>query len=199
MLRLGVLGSGRGSNLGAILRAIEERPIAAEVAVVVSDVPDAGILQIARSRGTDAVCIVPPAARGPLDAETEGQIVKALQDRGVELVVLAGYMRIIGPVILAAYPRRVINIHPSLLPAHRGARAWEKALAAGEKVTGCTVHFVDNGVDTGEIIARREVPVLEGDTPATLHARIQQAEHKLYPDVVESFVRAANMNASFNA
>ena len=199
MLRLGVLGSGRGSNLGAILRAIQDRPIAAEVAVVISDVPDAGILEIARAHGADAVCIVPPAPRGPLDAETESRIVKALQDRGVELVVLAGYMRIIGPVILAAYPRRIINIHPSLLPAHRGARAWEKALAAGDKMTGCTVHFVDNGVDTGEIIGQREVPVLDGDTADALHARIQEAEHKLYPDVVESFVRSANMGASLNA
>lgn len=199
MLRLGVLGSGRGSNLGAILRAVKERPIPAEVAVVISDVPDAAILDIARKHGADAVCIVPPAPRGPLGAETEGRIVQALQDRGVELVVLAGYMRIIGPEILAAYPRRIINIHPSLLPSHRGARAWEKALAAGDKVTGCTVHFVDDGVDTGEIIAQREVPVLEGDTPAMLHARIQEAEHKLYPDVVESFARSAKMNFPLNA
>lgn len=199
MLRLGVLGSGRGSNLGAILRAIEDRGIPAEVAVVISDVPDAGILEIARNHGADAVCIVPPAPRGPLDAETEGKIVKALQDRGVELVVLAGYMRIIGPMLLGAFPRRIINIHPALLPAHRGARAWEKALAAGDKVTGCTVHLVDDGVDTGEIIAQREVPVLEGDTPTTLHARIQEAEHKLYPDVVESFARSAKVGVSSNA
>ncbi|MBU3665048.1 MAG: phosphoribosylglycinamide formyltransferase [Chthoniobacterales bacterium] len=189
MLRLGVLGSGRGSNLGAILRAIGERSIPARVSVVISDVPDSGILEIARSHGVDTECIVPPSPRGKLDGETERKIVDALRARDVDLVALAGFMRIVGSVLLSAYPRRIINIHPSLLPAHRGSRAWEKALAAGDKTTGCTVHYVDDGVDTGEIIEQCEVPVLAGDTADTLHARIQKAEHELYPAVIGSLAR----------
>jgi len=103
--------------------------------------------------------------------------------------VLAGFMRIVGPAFLAAYPRRIINIHPSLLPKHRGAKAAAQALAAGDQTTGCTVHYVDEGVDTGEIIAQREVPVLPGDTAETLQARIQEAEHELLPSVIASFAR----------
>lgn len=189
MLRLGVLGSGRGSNLEAIVRAIQDKRLPAVLATVLSDQPDARILSLGRDCGARTEAIVPAAPRGRLDAETEGKFVGVLREENVDLVVLAGFMRIVGPVFLAAYPRRIINIHPSLLPKHRGADAAAQALAAGDKVTGCTVHYVDEGVDTGEIIAQREVPVQSHDTAETLQARIQTAEHELLPSVIASFAR----------
>jgi phosphoribosylglycinamide formyltransferase-1 len=188
-LRLGVLGSGKGSNLEAIFRAIHERHLPAEVKVVVSDVRDAGILAIGRAHHAHTKYVYPGESRARLDPETERNIVNLLRQEHVEIVLLAGFMRIVGPVLLAAFPRRIINIHPSLLPEHRGLRAWEQALAAGDGVAGCTVHYVEEGVDTGEIIAQAEVDVLPGDSPEVLHARIQEAEHVLYPEVIDFFAR----------
>ena len=188
-LRLGVLGSGKGSNLDAIFRGIHDRQLPAEVNVVVSDVRDAGILDIGRAHRAHTKYVYPGDSRARLAPESERNIVNLLQQEHVELVVLAGFMRIVGPVLLAAFPRRIINIHPSLLPKHRGLRAWEQALAAGESVAGCTVHYVDEGVDTGSIIAQAEVDVVSGDTPDSLHARIQEAEHVLYPEVIDFFAR----------
>ncbi len=188
-LRLGVLGSGRGSNLEAIFRAIHDRPIAAEVRVVLSDVRDAGILDLGRSHRVHTKYVYPGESRSRLDPASEHIMVNALQHEQVDLVVLAGFMRIVGPELLASFPGRILNIHPSLLPRHPGLRAWEQALAAGDRVAGCTVHYVDEGIDTGEIIARAEVEVWPDDTPETLHARIQEAEHVLYPEVIEFFVR----------
>jgi phosphoribosylglycinamide formyltransferase-1 len=187
VLRLGVLGSGRGSNLEAIVHAIDEGRLPAALAAVLSDRPEARILELGRKSGARTGAIVPSEPRGPLGAATEEEFVRVLREENVELVVLAGFMRIVGPVFLAAYPRRIINIHPSLLPKHRGSRAAAQALAAGDTVTGCTVHYVDEGVDTGEIIAQREVPVFPGDTAETLQARIQTAEHELLPAVIASF------------
>jgi phosphoribosylglycinamide formyltransferase-1 len=186
---LGVLGSGKGSNLEAILRAIHERHLPAEVKVVVSDVRDAGVLAIGRAHHAHTKYVYPGESRARLDPESERNIVNLLQQEHVEMVLLAGFMRIVGPVLLAAFPRRIINIHPSLLPEHRGLRAWEQALAAGDGVAGCTVHYVEEGVDTGEIIAQAEVDVLPGDSPEVLHARIQEAEHVLYPEVIDFFAR----------
>ena len=185
--RLGVLGSGRGSNLEAICRAIDARVLPVELAAVLSDQPGARLLDLGRRHGAHTECIVPTTPRGRLDAETEGKFVEILRSENVDLVVLAGFMRIVGPVFLAAYPRRIINVHPSLLPKYRGANAAAQALAAGDQMTGCTVHYVDAGVDTGEIIAQREVPVEPGDTAATLQARIQKAEHELLPSVIATF------------
>jgi len=187
VLRLGVLGSGRGSNFEAITRAIDHGKLPAEIAAVLSDRPDARLLELGRARGARTACIRPSAPRGPLDAATEEEFVRLLREERTDLVVLAGFMRIVGPLFLAAYPRRIINVHPSLLPKHRGANAAARALAAGDTVTGCTVHYVDEGVDTGETIAQREVPVLPGDTAATLQARIQAAEHELLPSVIAAF------------
>ena len=187
VLRLGVLGSGRGSNLEAIARAIDAGRLPAKLAVVLSDRPGARILEVGQKSGARTEAIVPSEPRGPLDATTEEKFVRILREENAELVVLAGFMRIVGPVFLATYPRRIINIHPSLLPKHRGATAAAQALAAGDAVTGCTVHYVDEGVDTGEIIAQREVPVLPGDTAETLQTRIQTAEHELLPAVIASF------------
>jgi phosphoribosylglycinamide formyltransferase-1 len=188
-LRLGVLGSGKGSNLDAIFRGIHEFHLPAEVKVVASDVRDAGILAIGRSHRAHSKYVYPGESRAKLDPDSERNIVNLLQQEQVELVVLAGFMRIVGPQLLAAFPRRIINIHPSLLPKHRGLRAWEQALTAGDSVAGCTVHYVDEGVDTGDIIAQAEVDVLPGDTAESLHARIQEAEHVLYPEVIGFFAR----------
>jgi phosphoribosylglycinamide formyltransferase-1 len=187
VLRLGVLGSGRGSNFEAICRAIDRQTLHAEIGAVLSDQPDARILELGRQCGARTECIVPSTPRGRLDAGTEEKYVGVLREENVDLVVLAGFMRIVGPVFLAAFPRRIINIHPSLLPKHRGSDAAAQALAAGDKVTGCTVHHVDAGVDTGKIIAQREVPVQPGDTAETLQARIQTAEHELLPAVIATF------------
>lgn len=188
-LRLGVLGSGKGSNLEAIFRAIQARPIAAEVKVVLSDVRDAGILHLGRSHRVHSKYVYPGESKARLDLASEHNFVNALQNEHVDLVVLAGFMRIVGPELLAAFPRRIINIHPSLLPKFPGLRAWEQALVAGETVSGCTVHHVDEGVDTGPIVAQAEVDVLPDDTAETLHARIQEAEHMLYPEVIDYFAR----------
>ena len=189
LLRLGVLGSGHGSNFAAICRAIDAGALPAQVAAVLSDQPDARILELGRTRGARTACLVPVAARGRLDAATEEKIVAILREEKVELVVLAGFMRIVGPALLAAYPRRIINVHPSLLPKHRGSQAAAQALAARDQVTGCTVHYVDEGVATGEILAQREVVVRPDDTAETLQARIQVAEHELLPAIIAKFAR----------
>ena len=183
-LKLGVLGSGKGSNFRAIADAIARGELNAEVRIVISDVADAGILTLARERGIPAAHIPPGRFKTKLEPEQEQRLVEMLRDAGVNLVVLAGYMRMVKAPLLDAFPRRVINIHPSLLPAYPGLEAWKQAIEAGATRSGCTVHYVDSGMDTGEIIAQSEVPVLPGDTAETLHARIQIAEHQLYPAVI---------------
>ncbi|MCX6969810.1 MAG: phosphoribosylglycinamide formyltransferase [Verrucomicrobia bacterium] len=187
-LKIGVLGSGKGSNFRAILSEIQAGRLDAEAALVMSDVEGAGILDLARAAGIPAQVIREPKFRTKLSPEVEADVVERLRDAGVELVVLAGYMRMVKAPLLEGFPRRVINIHPSLLPAFPGLESWRQALEAGAEKTGCTVHFVDSGMDTGEIIAQAEVPVLPGDTAESLHARIQVEEHKLYPSVVARFV-----------
>jgi phosphoribosylglycinamide formyltransferase 1 len=184
--RIGVLGSGKGSNFVAIADAIARGEVPTEVAVVISDVENAGILQHARDRGLRSEFIAPGKFRTKLDEETERVYIQTLRDAGVDLIVLAGFMRILKGDFLRAFADRVVNIHPSLLPSFPGLEAWKQALDYGVKVTGCTVHFVDQGVDSGAIIAQETVPVLDGDTAATLHERIQQAERKIYPAVVRA-------------
>ena len=186
-LKLGVLGSGKGSNFRAVADNISSGSLAAEVRIVISDVEDAGILALARERKIRAEYVVPGKFRTKLEPEAEERIVALLQEEGVELVVLAGWMRMIKAPMLEAFQRRIINIHPSLLPAYPGLEAWKQALAAGATESGCTVHYVDGGMDTGEIIARSAVPIFPGDTPEELHARIQVAEHELYPSVIRHF------------
>jgi phosphoribosylglycinamide formyltransferase-1 len=183
-LRLGVLGSGKGSNFRAIADAIAHGDIPAEVRIVLSDVPDAGILALARERGIPTRYLDPGRFRTKLEPEREQELAALLREAGVELVVLAGWMRMIKAPLLDAFPGRIVNIHPSLLPSFPGLAAWEQAHTAGAAETGCTVHFVDSGMDTGPVIAQQSVPILPGDTPATIHARIQVAEHELYPAVI---------------
>ncbi len=192
-LKLAILGSGKGSNCRAILDQIRLGNLAAECCVVVSDVADSGILAIAREFGVSDVSLPPAKFRTKLEPELEKKLVRLLQDAKAELVVLAGFMRILKAPMLEAFPRRIINIHPSLLPKFPGREAWTQALASGEMVTGCTVHYVELGVDSGEIIAQREVPILPNDTSASLHARIQIVERELFPKVIAQF--AAEMPA----
>jgi phosphoribosylglycinamide formyltransferase-1 len=183
-LALGILGSGKGSNCRAILERIRRGALAADCRIVISDVADARILKVAREFGVPDVFLPPGKFRTKLESEVEQQLVRLLRVAGVELVVLAGFMRVLKLTMLEAFPRRIINLHPSLLPKFPGREAWAQALAAGEKITGCTVHFIDAGVDSGEIIAHREVPILPNDTPAILHERIQTAERELFPAVI---------------
>jgi phosphoribosylglycinamide formyltransferase-1 len=183
-LRLGVLGSGKGSNFRAIADTISRGELNAEVRLVLSDVESAGILEHARARGIPAEYVAPGRFRTKLEPEAEQRVIDLLQSAQVELVVLAGFMRMVKEPLLEAFPGRIINIHPSFLPQFPGLDAWAQAIAAGALVTGCTVHYVDREMDRGDIIAQREVPVLPGDTPESLHARIQVAEHELYPAVI---------------
>jgi len=186
--RIGVLGSGKGSNFEAIAQACAEGRLHAEIALVISDVPDAGILAKAKARGIRAIYLDPGRYRTRLDESAERRYVQTLKEAGVEYVVLAGFMRILHEVFLESFPGRIVNIHPSLLPAFPGLKAWEQALNYGVKVTGVTIHLVDAGIDTGPILAQEAVPVLDEDTPDTLHARIQEVEHRLYPAVIEDWV-----------
>jgi phosphoribosylglycinamide formyltransferase-1 len=188
-LRLGILGSGKGSNCRAILDRVKDGSLEAEIRIVISDVRDAGILETAREFGVPHLYLAPGDFRTRLSPEAEKLLVRKLQEAAVEVVVLAGFMRVLKTATLEAFPRRIINIHPSLLPKFPGLQAWSQAIAAGESVTGCTVHYVDAGVDSGEIIAQREVPVSPDDTPQTLHARIQAAERELYPAVIRQLAR----------
>lgn len=188
-LKLGILGSGKGSNMVAIAEITAKPECPFEIAVVLSDVEEAGILQHAATRGIPAQFIPPGAFRTKLDEEAEQAYVAALKHAQVDWVVLAGFMRILKGQFLRAFEDRVINIHPSLLPSFPGLEAWKQALDYGVKVTGCTVHLVDQGVDTGPILAQQTVPVLDNDTPATLHERIQGAERLLYPATLAALAR----------
>ncbi len=187
--RLGVLGSGKGSNMVAIADACAAGHVAAEIAIVLSDVAEAGILTRARERGLAAEYVPPGKFRTKLDEEAERAFIDRLAAAEVNLVVLAGFMRILKGDFLRAFADRVVNIHPSLLPAFPGLEAWKQALDYGVKVTGCTVHFVDQGIDSGAIIGQETVPVLDGDTAATLHARIQLAELNLFPRAIDAVAR----------
>ena len=188
--RLGVLGSGKGSNFAVIADACVSGKIPAEVALVLSDVETAGILAHARERNLPARFIPPGKFRTKLDEEAERAFVSALQEAKVDLVVLAGFMRVLKGDFLRAFEGRIVNIHPSLLPSFPGLEAWRQALDHGVKVTGCTVHFVDAGVDAGPIIGQQTVPVLDQDTPDTLIQRIHTAEHELYSRCVAAIARS---------
>jgi len=195
-LPIGILGSGKGTNCHAILERIRSGELPAEARVVISDVFDSPILDIAREFSVANAYLPPGQFRTRLEPEAEEELVKMLREAGVELVVLAGFMRVLKSPMLDAFPRRILNIHPSLLPKFPGVEAWKQALVGGENVTGCTVHYVDEQVDHGQIIAKSVVPVLPEDTPESLHARIQTAERKLYPTVIAEFsekYRRANL------
>ena len=189
MVNIGILGSGKGSNCRAILRSIRDGKLGAKAIVVISDVLEAPILEIAGEFGVPNAYLPPGHFRTRLEPIVEEQLVEMLRNAGAEVVVLAGFMRVLKEPMLAAFPRRIVNIHPSLLPKFPGLEAWKQALAANEKWTGVTVHYVDARVDHGDIILQREVPILPGDTSESLHARIQEAEHVLYPEALEQVFR----------
>jgi len=185
-MRLAVLGSGKGSNLQAIFDAIDGNQLHAEVICVISDVEDAFILERARRRGVPAEYVDGAPFRTKLDGDAERRVIDLVRQHGGTHVALAGYMRMIKAGLLEAFTGRVFNIHPSLLPAFPGLEAWTQAVEAGARESGCTVHVVDPGMDTGAIILQRSVPVLPDDTPAVLHARIQQQEHVAYPEALQT-------------
>jgi phosphoribosylglycinamide formyltransferase-1 len=186
-IRIGVLASGRGSNLQAIMDSVRQGRLDADVAVVVSDVADAVALTRARSAGIEARFIDPGPKRAHLTKESEHEIIDVLEECRVDLIALAGFMRILGPPFIRHFSGRIMNIHPSLLPSFPGLRVQKKALEYGVKYSGCTVHFVDEGVDTGPIIIQAAVPVLEGDTEETLSARILKEEHRIYTEAIRLF------------
>ena len=179
--KLAVLGSGKGSNFVSLAKACIDGSLPAQIVLVASDVAAAGILERAMEFGLPARFIEPGKFRTKLDESAEAAYVDALRQSGAEWIALAGFMRILKGDFLRAFEKKVVNIHPSLLPAFPGLEAWKQAHDYGVKTTGCTVHMVDRGIDTGSILAQGVVPVLEEDTATTLHQRIQQEEHKLYP------------------
>ncbi|HEV8631463.1 MAG TPA: phosphoribosylglycinamide formyltransferase [Thermoanaerobaculia bacterium] len=180
--RVGVLLSGRGSNFVALQAAIARGEVPAHVALVVSNVAEAPGLARARELGLTTACF--PAAAFADRAAQEGAIVAALGDHRVEWICLAGFMRLLSPGFIRAYRERILNIHPSLLPAFPGLHAQRQALAHGVKISGCTVHFVDEGLDSGPIVVQRTVPVHDDDDEAALSARILEQEHQAYPEAL---------------
>jgi phosphoribosylglycinamide formyltransferase-1 len=184
---IAVLVSGRGSNLQSIIDSIESQNIRdAKISVVISDVKNAFALERARRHGIDAIFIDP---RTFVDKKAyEQEVLKILGQHDIGLILLAGYMRIVGREIIEAYHNKIINIHPALLPSFKGLHAQKQAFDYGVRISGCTVHFVDEGMDTGPIIIQKCVPVLEGDTPDTLAARILEQEHQIFPEAVKLFV-----------
>jgi len=181
MVTIGVLASGNGSNFQAIAEYLASHRLPARIGVVITDNPTAGVLVRAAKFGIPAQCIPSPGHRTFLEPDIETLYVSCLREYGVNLVCLAGFMRVLKKPLLGAFPERIINIHPSLLPAFPGLEAWKQALEYGVRFTGCTVHYVDPGVDTGPIILQAVVPVLDNDTAQSLHARIQEKEHLIYP------------------
>lgn len=189
-LRLGILASGRGSNLQAIIDVVEAGSLHARIALVLSNKREAQALERARRHGLPEVFLDPAPFAGRPDSREayDHAVLDALQKHDVELVVLAGYMRIVTPVLIHAYSNRIMNIHPSLLPAFPGLDVQHKALDWGVKLAGCTVHFVTDRVDEGPIIIQAAVPVLDGDTADTLSARILTEEHTIYPKAIRLYV-----------
>ncbi|MBM4147784.1 MAG: phosphoribosylglycinamide formyltransferase [Lentisphaerae bacterium] len=185
-LKLAVLGSGRGTNLQSIMDACAGGAIPVQVVCVLSDVKDAYILERARHGGIPAEFVDAGPFRTKLEGAGEKRYIERLRHYGAEAVALAGFMRIVKRGLLDAFRGRILNIHPALLPAFPGLESWKQALDYGAKVAGCTVHLVDEGTDTGPIVVQRAVPVLEDDTPETLHARIQEQEHIAYPEALRA-------------
>ncbi|WP_218081055.1 phosphoribosylglycinamide formyltransferase [Anthocerotibacter panamensis] len=185
LLNLGVLASGKGSNFQAIAEHIYQGHLHARIRVVIYNNPGATVASKAQVQGIPAVLL--DHRQYPQREALDQAIVEVLQAYGVELVVMAGWMRLVTPVLITAFPERIVNIHPSLLPSFKGAKAVEQALSYGVKVTGCTVHLVELAVDSGAVLAQRAVPVLPGDTVQTLAERIQIQEHEVLPEVLQHF------------
>jgi phosphoribosylglycinamide formyltransferase-1 len=188
---LGVLISGRGSNLKAIIDAIADGRLHARIAVVISNAADAPGLAHARAAGIETVVLSHRAY--PSREDYDRALVKELRDRDVGLVCLAGFMRVLSPVFIDAFPHRILNIHPSLLPKHAGLHPQQQALDDGAAVSGATVHIVNKDLDAGPVVRQREVPVLPGDTARTLADRILEVEHALYPEAIAAMLDRADL------
>jgi phosphoribosylglycinamide formyltransferase-1 len=186
-IRIGVLVSGRGSNLQALIDSVKAGRLDAQIAVVLSDVENAFALERARSAGIEARYIDPGPARSRLSDKAEAEIASTLEGAGVDLVALAGFMRILSPDLVRRFKYRMMNIHPSLLPSFPGLHVQRQALDYGVKFSGCTVHFVDEGVDSGPIIIQAAVPVLDADTEEALAERILREEHRIYTEAIRLF------------
>lgn len=186
--KIAVLGSGKGSNFVSLANACRDLELTAEIVAVISDVETAGILDQARQFGIRSVFLSPGSYRSKLDESAEARLIDLLEELGAEWIILAGFMRILKGELLRHFENRVVNIHPSLLPSFPGLEAWTQALDYGVKVTGCTVHLVDQGVDTGPIVAQEPVAVLPDDTAASVHERIQEAERRLYPSALQQLL-----------
>ena len=186
---LGILGSGSGSNMQAILDAIDSGTLNARISIVLSDCPDALILERARKRGIETGVIDCSGFRNKFPDEAQRETAQRLLAAGVEVVCLAGFLRLVKRPLLDFFPNKIINIHPSLLPAFPGLEAWKQALDAGVTEAGCTVHFVDEGMDTGPILLQESLPILAGETADSLHARIQCIERRIYPDALRKLLR----------
>ncbi len=187
-LRLAVFGSGSGSNCQSIFNAIDDGRLNAEVVIVLSDHADAYILERARLRGVPTQVMDCGGFKNKFPLEEQERLAQQLRGLGIDMICLAGFMRLVKAPLLDAFPNRILNIHPALLPKYPGVEAWKQALEDGATQTGCTVHYVDAGMDSGEIIMQAYVPVLPDDTPESLHARIQVQEHVLYPAAIVSAV-----------
>jgi phosphoribosylglycinamide formyltransferase-1 len=187
MISLGILGSGSGSNMQAILDAIADGALHARIGLVLSDNPDAFILERARKNDIPTGMIDCGGHRMKFPEQAQLETAQKLREAGVDLVCLAGFMRLVKRPLLDAFPRRILNIHPSLLPAFPGLEAWRQAVEEGVSESGVTVHLVDAGMDTGPILGQERVPVHPDDTPESLHARLQAAEHRLYPKMIREY------------
>jgi phosphoribosylglycinamide formyltransferase-1 len=186
---LGILGSGSGSNMQAILDAIDSGTLNARISIVLSDCPDALILERARKRGIETGVIDCSGFRNKFPDEAQRETAQRLLATGVEVVCLAGFLRLVKRPLLDFFPNKILNIHPSLLPAFPGLEAWKQALDAGVTEAGCTVHFFDEGMDTGPILLQESLPILAGETADSLHARIQCIERRIYPDALRKLLR----------
>jgi phosphoribosylglycinamide formyltransferase-1 len=185
VLKIGVLASGRGSNFQSILDAIEKGTLRADVTILITDNPSAYAIERAKKHGIEFLVMRPSAYASR--EEYYSNITGELRKRNTKLIVLAGFMRIVGKALIDAFPGRIMNIHPALLPAFPGLHGQKQALEYGVRISGCTVHFVDEGMDTGPIIIQAAVPVLQGDTEETLSARILECEHEIYPEAIRLF------------
>jgi phosphoribosylglycinamide formyltransferase-1 len=188
-IRLGVLGSGAGTNFTALAEAIQRGELEAEIAVVISDVVNAPLLEKARERKIPAVFIDPGPFQTKFGDPAQAELVRCLIGAQVDCVICAGFMRRLKDPVLKAFPNRILNVHPSLLPQFAGRDGIGQALTAGVAETGCTVHLVNEEIDAGDILAQEKVPILPGDTHATLLARVHAAEHRLYPRTIGAYLR----------
>jgi phosphoribosylglycinamide formyltransferase 1 len=191
--RLAILGSGKGSNARALIEAATHSKLHYEPVLLISDIADAGILNLGEEFKIPAYFFNPGPFKTKFSEEREQQLVSLLREAKIDFIALAGFMRVIKEPLLAAFPKRIINIHPSLLPCFPGLEAWRQAVDARVSKSGCTVHLVDHGIDTGAILGQTCVPLLQNDTAESLHTRIQKAEHELYPRIVDAFAKQLSL------